>query len=180
MGICITAPLRGYYTHAGSLLPQTLVGTLTLRCRETDKGWDLSTQLPLPPPCAVHPVLVHMDDDAHTLAIWMPAPLPHADACTAPSCRCLRRSIMQMPAPLHYADACAAPLCRCLHCSLTQMPAPLHHADACTAPSCRCLHRSLTQMPALLHHADACTAPSCRCPYHCYHGCLPFYSRRWR
>ena len=96
MGVRITALLQ-CHTHAGSLPLQTLVGTLTLRCRVTDKGWNLSTQLPLPPPCVVHPVLVHMDDDAHNLLPWMPATHAHADAhnfatmdaCTTFSCRCL-------------------------------------------------------------------------------------------
>ena len=155
MGVRITAPLQ-CHTHAGSLPLQTLVGTLTLQCRVTDKGWNLSTQLPLPPPCVVHPVLVHMDDDAHNLLPTHAHADAHnfatMDACTAFSRRC--------PYPC-YTDACNPCSRRCLQFSLTQTPAILAHADA-----------------HIIATMGACNFRSRRCPYHCYHGCLQFCSRR--
>ena len=83
-------------THAGSLQPQTLVGTPTLRCREADKGWhfhpastllmpvfryhgclclaatDAHTPLPWMPILCYHGCLYPATTDAHTLLPWMP------------------------------------------------------------------------------------------------------------
>jgi hypothetical protein len=74
------------HTHVGSLLPQTLVGTLTLWCRETDKGWHFAPSyhttscFPYLPSLGSHRCLQLLPcrcpysatTDAHILLPWMP------------------------------------------------------------------------------------------------------------
>ena len=94
-GYSAPAVTRHYaVTHAGSLLPQTLVGTLTSRCRETDKGWyfppschttNSRTSLPRTPVFDCHRCPYFATMDACIPLLQMPILCYHGCPCSATS-----------------------------------------------------------------------------------------------